>query len=57
MTWLVLACYVATAYLSGAAVIAVLARLAGLPWSLCRLAGIAWGPVMAWVIWDARRKR
>ncbi len=53
---IVVALSILAAYLTVAAVIAVLARRAGVPLWLCMLAGIAWGPVMAGVLIDAWRR-
>ena len=55
---MIIALYVAAAYLTAGAGITALAGRAGLPWSLAVLVGITWGPVGAWVAIDAwRRKR
>jgi hypothetical protein len=54
---MIIALYIATAYLTAAAGITALARLAGLPWPLAVLVGITWGPVGAWCVGEAAWKR
>jgi hypothetical protein len=56
MTWIMVALYIAAAYLAIAAVITVLAKLGtALPMWIAVLSGITWGPVLVGDLIDAAR--